>query len=205
MSKTNNDELLPLLKRVADALERLAPAAGGKLAMAGSDAFVWQAESESLEAVSKVNRIDYKLLQGIDRQTEILFENTQRFAKGFPANNALLWGARGTGKSSLVKAIHARVNAEAGKAGHQPLAREAYKTGKDVWSWSVGITNSSGHKVAPTYKDNPASLKRCLEVFELPVETDVRLVFAADDSPEAGEFETAKDIMRKGEKEKEEK
>ncbi len=121
MSKAKNDDLLPLLTRVAAALERLAPAAPEDLAMAGSDAFVWQAESESLEAVAKVNRVDYRLLQGIDRQSETLFDNTLRFAKGFPANNALLWGARGTGKSSLVKAVHARVNAEAENAGHQPL------------------------------------------------------------------------------------
>ena len=63
--------------------------------------------------VRDVNRVDYALLKGIDQQANILLENTQRFAAALPANNALLWGARGMGKSSLVKAVHSRVNSEA--------------------------------------------------------------------------------------------
>ncbi len=112
-----------MLQRVADALERLAPVAPASDGLDSADAFIWRAENDGLEAVRAVNRVDYVLLKGIDRQADILLENTRRFAAGLPANNALLWGARGMGKSSLVKAVHARVNSEAtGKtAGHLVL------------------------------------------------------------------------------------
>ena len=103
---------LPLLQRIADALERLAPAAPPSAALDKADAFVWHADGARLEAVAKVSRIDLDLLRGVDGARDILLDNTRRFAKGLPANNALLWGARGTGKSSLVKAVHAAVNAE---------------------------------------------------------------------------------------------
>jgi len=99
------------LKRVADALERLAPKAPAQTDLNAADAFVWHAEDGRLEPVASVNRVELMLLKGIQRQTDILLDNTQRFAQGFPANNALLWGARGTGKSSLVKALHAEINA----------------------------------------------------------------------------------------------
>jgi uncharacterized protein len=105
-------DLLPLLKRVAAALERLAPAPPPPVDIAAADAFVWHADRSRLEPVSEVNRIEIGLLHGIDRVRDILLENTRRFAAGLPANNVLLWGARGTGKSSLVKAAHAAVNAE---------------------------------------------------------------------------------------------
>ena len=104
----------PLLRRIADALDRLSPAPPPAPSIADADAFVWHAESGQLEPVRKVNRVDVELLQGIERQRDILLDNTRRFAKGLPANNALLWGARGMGKSSLVKAIHATVNLEFG-------------------------------------------------------------------------------------------
>ena len=87
-----------------------------------ADAFVWQAERELLDPVHSVNRVDLELLKGIGRQREILFANTERFARRLPANNALLWGARGMGKSSLVKAVHAEINQTAADAGHQSLA-----------------------------------------------------------------------------------
>ena len=106
----NDTDVTGMLKRVAEALERLAPPPSPGATLSDADAFVWYADGERLEAVSKVNRIDLVLLKGIDRQADILLENTRRFASGLPANNALLWGARGTGKSSLVKAIHAEVN-----------------------------------------------------------------------------------------------
>jgi predicted AAA+ superfamily ATPase len=104
---------LPLIRRIADALERLAPVSAASAALDKADAFVWHADGARLEAVGKVSRIDLDLLRGIDQARETLLDNTRRFAKGLPANNALLWGARGTGKSSLVKAVHAAVNAEA--------------------------------------------------------------------------------------------
>ncbi len=105
-------DLEPLLNRIADALDRLAPAPVETPELAGADAFVWHSDPEGLEPVIDVNRIDLSLLQGITQQTEILYDNTKRFAEGLPANNALLWGSRGTGKSSLIKAVHARINEE---------------------------------------------------------------------------------------------
>jgi len=106
------DEIKPILQRIADALERLSPTRGRQSDLAAADAFVWHADGRWLEPVSAVNRLDIALLKGIDRQRDILMENTHRFADGLPANNALLWGARGSGKSSLVKAVHAAINNE---------------------------------------------------------------------------------------------
>ncbi len=106
------ETLLPLLVRIAEALERLAPPATGGVETDAADAFVWHTGPDRLDPVRTVNRVDLVLLQGIARQREILLENTRRFAAGLPANNALLWGARGMGKSSLVKAVHAAVVTE---------------------------------------------------------------------------------------------
>ena len=103
-------DLLPVLARIADALERLAPASNTQNDLSAADAFVWQADRYYLQPVPRVNRVDIGLLQGIDRVRDILLDNTNRFAQGLPANNVLLWGARGMGKSSLVKAAHASVN-----------------------------------------------------------------------------------------------
>src|ERR1700747_2961 len=107
LPKTNPD-LLPLLNRIADALERLAPPAAPPNELEGSDAFVWHADRGWLEPVHQVNRVEIGLLRGIDRVRDILLDNTERFSAGLPANNVLLWGARGTGKSSLVKTAHAQ-------------------------------------------------------------------------------------------------
>ena len=96
-----------ILRRIAEALERLAPPAPPTLDFDSADAFVWYAEDHRLAPVRRVNRVEMSLLKGIDRVRDLLVENTQRFARGLPANNALLWGARGMGKSSLVKAAHA--------------------------------------------------------------------------------------------------
>ena len=104
-----------VLRRIADALERLAPPGRASAAFSSADAFIWQAEGSRLVPVARVNRVDMALLKGIDRVRDMLMENTERFARGLPANNALLWGARGMGKSSLVKAGHAAVNAGLGK------------------------------------------------------------------------------------------
>jgi uncharacterized protein len=104
--------LLPLLRRIADALERLAPAAPPSAPLDSAEAFIWHAEGSRLEAVARVSRVELDLLRGIERSRDILLDNTRRFAQGLPANNALLWGARGTGKSSLVKAVHATVHGE---------------------------------------------------------------------------------------------
>lgn len=110
------------LDRIAAALERLSPAVGAAPDFGAADAFVWHADRGGvLVPVKRVNRVDLGLLKGIDRMRDTLIENTERFAKGLPANNALLWGARGMGKSSLVKAAHADVNAASGKRGRLKL------------------------------------------------------------------------------------
>jgi len=100
------------LQRVADALDRLAPPPPAPARFEAADAFVWHPEGQRLAPVPRVNRVDMSLLKGIDRVRDVLVENTERFAHSLPANNALLWGARGMGKSSLVKAAHAAVNAK---------------------------------------------------------------------------------------------
>jgi uncharacterized protein len=110
----NEPSLLPLLRQIASALDRLGPAEPPSASLDSAEAFIWHAEGSRLEAVSEVSRIDLELLRGIERNRDILLDNTRRFAKGLPANNALLWGARGTGKSSLVKAVHAAVNGQDG-------------------------------------------------------------------------------------------
>jgi uncharacterized protein len=118
-------DLTPLLHRIADALERLAPAGAAANDLDAADAFVWHADREWLEPVPAVNRVPIALLRGIDRVRDILMENTERFAAGLPANNVLLWGARGTGKSALVKAAHAAVNeARAGALALIEIHRE---------------------------------------------------------------------------------
>ena len=99
-----------LLSRIAEALERMAPARPADPDLQGFSAFVWHASPPELEPVARVNRVELSLLKGIDLTRDILIENTERFAKGLPANNALLWGARGMGKSSLVKAAHHEIS-----------------------------------------------------------------------------------------------
>lgn len=106
----SEEKIFEQLRRIADSLDRIAPTPQSEPDIDAGNAFVWQAESNSLRHIPKVNHVGMSMLQGIDRVKDILLENTLRFAKGLPANNALLWGARGMGKSSLVKAAHALVN-----------------------------------------------------------------------------------------------
>jgi predicted AAA+ superfamily ATPase len=98
------------LLRIAEALERLSPVPEASPDFAAAEAFVWHVDPDRLVPVPEVSRVDLSLLLGIDRARDILIENTRQFAHGLPANNALLWGARGMGKSSLIKAVHAAVN-----------------------------------------------------------------------------------------------
>ena len=104
---------LPLLERIAKALERLSPPAAEPTRWEAAEGFVWDPSHAKLQPLAKIARVPLELLRGIDRQRDQLMANTQRFANGLPANNALLWGARGTGKSALVKAVHAAVAATA--------------------------------------------------------------------------------------------
>jgi len=121
-----------LLLRIAEALERLAPPKPAAPDFSCADAFVWCPAPQHLAPVAKVSRVDIGLLQGIGQQKEILLENTARFAKGLPANNAMLWGARGMGKSSLVKAVHAAVNADGGNLALIEIHREDIRTLPDL-------------------------------------------------------------------------
>ena len=114
-SQTNSETNDDILSRIADALDRIAPPKKEGNTLEESDAFVWHADGQYLEAIYKVNRVDILLLKGIDQQIQLLMANTKRFADGLPSNNTLLWGARGTGKSSLVKAAHAYVNKNSSK------------------------------------------------------------------------------------------
>lgn len=109
-----NDEILSAilteLKRLADAAERSAGPKAPDVDWTAADCFVWAPERLALQPVVRPNRVDLSLIKGVDHVKSILHDNTERFGAGFPANNVLLWGARGMGKSSLVKAVHAAVN-----------------------------------------------------------------------------------------------
>jgi predicted AAA+ superfamily ATPase len=114
--KESSANLESLVARIAEALERLAPAPAKGPGLDAADAFTWNADAGVLDPVPDVSRVDLSLLKGIDHVRDILLDNTRRFARGLSANNALLWGARGMGKSSLVKAAHAAVNLETPKS-----------------------------------------------------------------------------------------
>jgi predicted AAA+ superfamily ATPase len=110
------------LERIAAALERLAGAHPLPCDFSAAEAFVFAAGTVTLVPVARVNRVDIGLLRGIDQPRDTLLANTERFAQNFAANNALLWGARGMGKSALIKAVHATINARlAGSPGFKPL------------------------------------------------------------------------------------
>jgi uncharacterized protein len=119
----SDDAILALnakLDRIADALSRLAPVPAESADFSLADCFVWEPAQSALMPVRKVNRVALKLIRGVDHVRDILVDNTERFASGLPANNTLLWGARGMGKSSLVKAVHADISASL-KPGEQAL------------------------------------------------------------------------------------
>ena len=106
----DGQDLSIYIRRIADALDRLAPALPATPNLNDSDAFVWNADQIQLKPATDINRVPLALLKGISRTRDTLLDNTSRFANELPANNALLWGARGMGKSSLVKAVHAQIN-----------------------------------------------------------------------------------------------
>ena len=114
MTDNTLESLNDKLERLIEAVSRLSPAPAPKSDFAAADCFVWDAEAGHAAPVARVSRVDISLIKGVDRVRDILVDNTMRFASGLPANNVLLWGARGMGKSSLVKAAHAAANA-AGK------------------------------------------------------------------------------------------
>ena len=112
MAEEINSVLLQELKRLADAVERLAGPAPAANDWNAADCFVWSPARHYLQPVRRPNRVALKLIRGVDHVRDILHENTVRFAEGYAANNVLLWGARGMGKSSLVKAVHEDVRRE---------------------------------------------------------------------------------------------
>ena len=120
-----DSNLLPLLERIASALERLSPPAPSLGGLESADAFIWHPAQGRLSPVAHVAHVDIGLLRGVERQRNMLLENTQHFARGLPANNAMLWGARGMGKSSLVKAAHAQANMVEGTPAPQGSGRVA--------------------------------------------------------------------------------
>ncbi len=143
-----SDATHALLLRIADALERLAPARVPEPDFEAADAFVWHTEPPRCEPVPRVNRVEMELLHGIDRVRDQLVENTERFARGLSANNALLWGARGMGKSSLVKAAHAHVNGTVagGAAGGRLKLVEIHREDIDSLPELMTQMRSSQHR-----------------------------------------------------------
>ena len=138
MSKTS-PSLEATLLRIAEALERLSPAEPPAPDFDAADAFIWQAEENRFLPVPHVNRMPIALLKSVDRMRDMLLANTENFARGLPANNALLWGARGMGKSSLVKAVHAEAAAK----------QQKKKTGSPL-------------KLIEIHREDISTLPRCL-------------------------------------------
>ncbi|WP_136635004.1 ATP-binding protein [Pseudooceanicola onchidii] len=130
------------LTRIADALERMAPAPLASPDFTGADAFVWHVNPERLVPVPRVSRVALDLLVGINRSRDTLLANTLQFAQGFPANNALLWGARGMGKSSLVKAVHAEILAR----GHDLKIIELQRDDLPTVDRLMQILGSANHR-----------------------------------------------------------
>ncbi len=128
-----DNALLETLGRIAAALERLAPPPAVRPDLDVADAFVWRPEERRLVPVAEVSAVGIEMLHGVDRQKALVLDNTMRFAAGLPANNAMLWGARGMGKSSLVKAAHAAANrAHPGRLALIEIHREDIRTLPDL-------------------------------------------------------------------------
>jgi predicted AAA+ superfamily ATPase len=132
--------------RIAAALERLAPALPATPDFAAADAFVWHPSGRRLAPITRVNRVEMSLLKGIDRVRDLLLENTERFARDLPANNALLWGARGMGKSSLVKAVHAAVNAAGGRSRARLKLIEIHREDIETLPDLMALTRGTPHR-----------------------------------------------------------
>jgi len=140
MTESSFDTAILLrLERIAEALERQFPPPADASQMPRADAYIWDSTKRRLQPVEKVNRLDLALLRGIDHQRDTLLTNTKAFANGLSANNALLWGARGTGKSSLVKAVHGRICRDGLDCGLVELHREDIEDLPFVMQFLAGI------------------------------------------------------------------
>ncbi|WP_370674279.1 ATP-binding protein [Pleomorphomonas sp. PLEO] len=148
MSASAIETLNSHLERITDLLERLAPSRPSAPDFRAADAFVFAADPASLQPVQRVNRVEIGLLKGIDRNRDMIVANTERFARGLPANNVLLWGARGMGKSSLVKAAQAEVNRRlAGHPGFTPLKLiEIHREDIESLPVLMKMLRDSGHR-----------------------------------------------------------
>jgi len=136
------------LERIAEALERIATPAPLPTDLSGADAFLWRSDLKRLEPVRQVNRVELSLLKGIDQARDLLLENTERFARDLPANNALLWGARGMGKSSLVKAAHAEVNRRLAAGGNRRLKLvEIHREDIEALPLLMGLLRENKHQI----------------------------------------------------------
>ena len=145
MTDTTSAILAEKLDLLIEAIGRLSPQPQPPTDLTVADCFVWDAESGQLEPVQRVNRVDLGLIRGVDRVRDILFDNTERFAAGLPANNVLLWGARGMGKSSLVKAVHASINAGA-EAGNTLKLIEIHREDIDTLPKLMAILKIAPHR-----------------------------------------------------------
>jgi predicted AAA+ superfamily ATPase len=148
LHKGDLDTIARRLDTLIELIARAVPAEPRKTDFEAADAFVWNAGSSELEAVERVNRVDIALLQGVERARDQLVANTTRFARGFAANNVLLWGARGMGKSSLVKAAHARINADLEASGSRERLKLVEIHREDIESLPtlMRIVRASGHR-----------------------------------------------------------
>ncbi|SDR49235.1 hypothetical protein SAMN05519103_03894 [Rhizobiales bacterium GAS113] len=136
------------LERIAAALERLAPAPVITADLTAADAFLWRSDLKRLEPVLHVNRVELPLLKGIDQARDLLLDNTERFARDLPANNALLWGARGMGKSSLVKAVHAEINKRAeAQSGRRLKLVEIHREDIEALPLLMGLLRADPHQI----------------------------------------------------------
>jgi uncharacterized protein len=138
-----------VLERIATALERIAPPPPATPDFNAADAFVWQADRQSFMAVAKVNRVPIALLKSVAAMRDTLLANTERFASGLPANNALLWGSRGMGKSSLVKAVHAAI-------------ADRTAGGGDAANGTLPAKSEQRLKLVEIHREDIATLPACL-------------------------------------------
>ncbi len=172
MAGEAEQQIVERLERIAKALERLAGAPPAAPDFGAHAAFVWHAAGNRLSEVVKVNRVELDLLKGIDQVRDILLENTRRFADGLPANNALLWGARGMGKSSLVKAVHADVDRGSGRLKLIEIHREDIEALPELmaiirrqpqWKFLVFCDDLSFDAADTSYKSLKAALEGGIE------------------------------------------
>lgn len=148
-SDTGLSAIASRLDRLIALIERAVPAPRPPFDLDTADAFVWHAASASLQPVPRVNRVAMTLLKGVDRVRDILVDNTERFARGLPANNVLLWGARGMGKSSLVKAAQAEVNRDPAKlpGGHPVKLIEIHREDIDSLPELMSLLRGSERRI----------------------------------------------------------